>query len=850
MELKEYQQQALATFDRWREELDRAGVESSKRTAALKSVGAEVTPADRNYPALAWKALADKGEVAEGTGPYVSRTDASSRPIPHACLKVPTGGGKTLLAAAALERLNRPTGLTLWMIPTRAIYEQTKAALKNREHPYRQMLERASGGNLKLLEKDDPLSLYDVQNYMCVMLIMLQATNRRQNPDFLRMNRGSGNYLSFFPDSDNPLGQGELLAKYPSLRPESDGPIEQSLRNVIRMCRPVIILDEAHKAYKATIDTVDQIVGTVNRLDPSMVIELSATPDTRVSNLLVDVSGLQLHQEEMIKLPIRVTSETGGDWQHTLTTAHTKLEDLSEAGKTLQHAGGRYIRPIAVVRVERTGKNQRDGDHIHVEDVRDYLIQQRGVAPNEIAVKSSESDELRGVDLLDEYTPIRWIITKAALMEGWDCPFAYVLVMLDNTQSQRALTQLIGRVMRQPNAHRTGRPELDECHVICWSTPVGTAIEQVKHGLEQEGLTGLGDGIIATSGGLTTVQVQMREQWRGKNIFLPKVLHKGISEEWEELDYSRHILPSIDWETIAPPDPQDSLPEPASQDNVAIYLDEVQGIRASMGQSRELSITKTVSPAWFARGLTDIVPNAWQAARITAEFLQRLRVVDVSDVEIFDRRSRYANALREHVKTEVDRLSERVFRAKLGEGDINFDLQSSEYNFRFREEYNLALSDDYSGLMGNTGQQLRLNLFEPMYTQQFDSNLERSFARYLDEQKALHWWHRVAVRQQNQYFVRGWRQDRIWPDFVALGGTSPGETHVLIFETKGEHLKGNDDTIYKEKVLKILEETFNSGASHGQFTIKDGPAKGTFRLIFNESEFAPALDRLNGTYKS
>ena len=90
---------------------------------------------------------------------------------------------------------------------------------------------------------------------------------------------------------------------------------------------------------------------------------------------------------------------------------------------------GRYIRPVAVVRVERTGRDQRDGERIHAEDVREYLVQSLGVPADAVAVKSSELDELRGKDLLSELSPVRWIITKAALMEGWDCPFAYVLVV-------------------------------------------------------------------------------------------------------------------------------------------------------------------------------------------------------------------------------------------------------------------------------------------------------------------------------------------------------------------------------------------------------------------------------------
>ena len=51
------------------------------------------------------------------------------------------------------------------------------------------------------------------------------------------------------------------------------------------------------------------------------------------------------------------------------------------------------------------------------------------------------------MDLLAEGCPVEWIITKAALQEGWDCPFAYILVSLNNTGSQQSMTQLVGRVL-------------------------------------------------------------------------------------------------------------------------------------------------------------------------------------------------------------------------------------------------------------------------------------------------------------------------------------------------------------------------------------------------------------------
>ena len=338
MELKDYQVAALEAFVRWRDALAEARAKSETAIAALEGVGADVPDDVRNYPKSAWQHLAQSGGVAETAGAYASRTDDAGRPIPHVCFKVPTGGGKTLLAAAALERLNRQTGLTLWITPTRAIYEQTKAALRNREHLYRQMLERASGGRVKLLEKEDLFTRADVANYLCVMLLMLPAANRQKGREFLRMFRDSGRYPTLFPDSDDALGDARLLNEYPDLeRTSENGPVKHSLFNVFKMLRPVVVLDEAHKAYGAKKrEANDEFVRSVNRLDPSLVVELSATPNRGISNLLVDITGVELKQEEMIKLPVQVKSSTDDDWHVTLAQAHDELERLDAEGVSLQ----------------------------------------------------------------------------------------------------------------------------------------------------------------------------------------------------------------------------------------------------------------------------------------------------------------------------------------------------------------------------------------------------------------------------------------------------------------------------------------------------------------------------------
>ncbi len=848
LELKMYQLRALENFSRWLEVLEEARNASETAIEALKQAGVDIPDEIRNYPKTAWQKLSETGGVAESSGEYVSRTDAANRPIPHICFKVPTGGGKTLLATAALERLHRQTGLTLWIVPSKAIYAQTKAALWNREHPYRQMLERASGGRVKVLEKDNPFNSNDIANYLCVMLLMLPATNRRKSKEFLRMFRDSGRYPSFFPDDDDILGDARMLNEYPDLECNIEGGlIKHSLFNVFKILRPVVVLDEAHKAYGAKKQASnEEFARSISRLDPSMVIELSATPNRGISNLLVDIEGPDLKKEEMIKLPVQVTSFPNAEWQLTLGQAVDELERLQTEAEAFEHSTSRYIRPIAVVRVERTGKDQRDGERIHAEDVREYLTQNLGVPSDAIRVKSADNDELGRENLLSEFSQVRWIITKSALMEGWDCPFAYLLVMLDNTQAQRAITQLVGRVMRQPHAQLTDRESLNQCYVYCNNTDVGTVVEQVKNGLESEGLTGLGDEVMSASEALQQSEtqrltVQRRDQFRGQDIFLPLVLHKE-GDNWTELDYPSHILPPIDWTAIEPPDPKASAPGSVKRQSATVDVDEAPPIYHA---EQEPYIDKTVKISDFARRLSDILPNQWQAARIAQQMNENLKKNGETEADIYDRRSYLAHVLREHVKDEVENQAEQVFCEKLNKGEIRFDLETGQPNFRMLEHYEIQVRSNDRPLLKRYGESLQLNLFDPVFEQHFDSDLEKRFAYYLDEQQALHWWHRVAVRQQGEYYVQGWKQGRIYPDFVAMAGETSGVPQLLIFETKGEHLLGNPDTEYKRKVLKTLEGAFNTA---GTMRVCDGPAPSIFQLVFSEHEFDEISARIEKVY--
>ena len=259
---------------------------------------------------------------------------------------------------------------------------------------------------------------------------------------------------------------------------------------------------------------------------------------------------------------------------------------------------------------------------------------------------------------------------------------------------------------------------------------------------------------------------------------------------------------------------------------------------------RELFIDTRVQIAWYARRISDVMPNPFRAGRIIQELIRQMYDAGHAAAAIYAQRSPLAAQLRDHVTQAADRQAERVFLAKLANREIRFDLETSDHNHRLtKKPYEILVSDSDS-LLQRYGCPVQLSLFEPVFDRGFNV-LERRFAFYLDEQKALQWWHRVAVRQQGEYYLRGWRRERIWPDFVAMSGETNGKPSVLVFEIKGEHLEGNDDTEYKRQVFTALEKTFNAG----RMTIRNGPAKGAFRLVFDKEGFSDAqtvFDGLNG----
>ena len=555
MDLRKFQEDALESLRLYLDALHEQNESLALYNEFLETQGKP--PDNRDIPDLAWKAMEEKKQVF--VKEHKTRLDGAGRSIPNICFKIPTGGGKTLLAAHSASLINqhyfrRRTGLVLWVVPSESIYRQTMRSFRDGEHPYRMVLDRAAPRRrVRIVDRRKGFAPRDVYDDLTVMLLMLQASNRETKAQ-LRMFRAAGNYMGFFPATDDFLKSREMLGEIPNLdvtwlnrEPdrESNRPffINSSLGNTLRVLRPIIVLDEGHKAYS------EQAMDTINDFNPRFILELSATPDAERSNILVNVPGRRLKDEQMIKLPVQLRNIPKSDWQTTLAGACERLGDLDKQAQKHRAQTGNYIRPMLLVRVERTGADQRKPGIVHAEDAREYLTQEMGFRQDEVRVKSSDANEIADADLMSESCQVRAIITKSALQEGWDCPFAYVLAILDKGRASRALTQMIGRVLRQPYAKTTGVADLDMAHVFCFDQNVNEAAEKIQAGLQKEGLSGIPGSVRSGEGKhMEPFDVSRRELFRDLNILLPRVLHRdGKGDEPRELDYERDILSAVNW---------------------------------------------------------------------------------------------------------------------------------------------------------------------------------------------------------------------------------------------------------------------------------------------------------------
>lgn len=440
--LKDYQRTALESYEAF--------------LRAYRSAG-EATPGTRHASRDAFEACTRAGFGFRV--PYVAPPPLAEADVPVVCLRIPTGGGKTLIGGHAIGRVKRALlpathSLTIWLVPTDAIRAQTLRALRTPGELLHDEL-RTLLGEVAVLDIDEALSVPPavLDSHDTILVATMQAF-KQADTDRLAVYRPNGALMAHFRGVADP---------------------DWSLASALALRRPFVIVDEAHNQGTALA------FDTLARLDPCAVLELTATPDRmhQPSNVLVSVSASTLQTQDMIKLPVDMA--THGDWRIALREAIACLDRLQAAADGERIATGEALRPIMLLQAERQQKDNPDA--MTIDRVREALVRDFNIPPGQIARSASGIDELAVADP----ATLRFVITADKLREGWDWPEAYVLLSFRGSTTQTALEQILGRVLRMPKVTRKQDESLNRAYAFAVSDSISEVARTLRDGLVQAG---------------------------------------------------------------------------------------------------------------------------------------------------------------------------------------------------------------------------------------------------------------------------------------------------------------------------------------------------------------------------
>jgi type III restriction enzyme len=447
MELKSYQANTLRVLRRFFEEARIGG------------------------PKNAYEMLTQEPEQAGRLGRYGGgyRSLGGLPDVPYVCLRLPTGGGKTVLASHSVSIvrdawIEKDWPMTLWLVPTNTIRRQTAEALKNRHHPYRVALDDAFDGRVRVFDIADfnHIRPHDIRDNCCIVVGTIQT---------LRVTNTEGRKVYAHNENMEPHFR-RLADVPPGFETFESGGTKFSFANLMHLHRPLMIVDEAHNAVTGLTREMQA------RVNPCAIVEFTATPRLN-SNILHSVTASELKAQEMVKLPIILAEHDS--WQNAVSGAVAARAALAEAAVR----ESRYLRPIVLFQA------QKRNEEVPVAELKRHLVETEQIPEFRIAVATGDQRGLDGIDLFDPDCPIEHVITVEALKEGWDCSFAYAFCSVARIQSATDVEQLLGRVLRMPYARRRNADALNKAYAFLSEPSFGKAARTlvdklVAMGFEEE----------------------------------------------------------------------------------------------------------------------------------------------------------------------------------------------------------------------------------------------------------------------------------------------------------------------------------------------------------------------------
>ncbi len=350
--------------------------------------------------------------------------------------KSPTGSGKTVMLAQFLRDIVSDPRFVgndvafLWMSKGPTLVEQSK----NKLFEY-----YGGASELELLDIND----LNRKVMTCNSVFFINWEKLKgQSKDVLKIRRDNEQDISF------------------------DGMIEATHEDKRKI---VVIIDEEHLGA----DT-DKALELINGLiKPKIIIRASATPkyEPTLSDLEDKTAGfVRVRREDVVKeglIKEKIIFQTEEDLNQKqfkgmyqdeilLELAYQKREELVKYYKELKLD----INPLVLIQLPNDDRATTETSTVNKQEIVTNYLKKKGVSENNIAIWLSE-DKVNLEDVERNNSSIDFLLFKQAVATGWDCPRASVLVMFREIKNPTFAIQTVGRILRMPLGTHFGKPDLN-----------------------------------------------------------------------------------------------------------------------------------------------------------------------------------------------------------------------------------------------------------------------------------------------------------------------------------------------------------------------------------------------------
>jgi type III restriction enzyme len=369
-------------------------------------------------------------------------------------LSAPTGAGKTVIAAAVIERVlfgdpegshdGDPDAVFLWLTDDPSLNEQTRKKLLEAS-------DRIQPSQLVTLDEG-----FDSPQFERSVVYFLNIQKLGKNSNLVVRKEGRRTNILWDTISDTIRDNG---AHYYLIIDEAhrgtgkrSGDAQTIMQRLMNGSEHVVRAAPVVLGISATPERFDEAVknGHLERVPRKVAVPVAAV---RESGLVKDVLAISYRGEHQ-EMDVTLVRQAAGNLRamDEAWSAYTSSEDEPP------------VRPVLVLQIPPNAGNADVGALLdvcveewealgHRHALAHCLESHTAVEFGPHAVAYVKPQDIQ------DHPAVRLVVFKEALTTGWDCPRAEVMISLRTAKDATYIAQLIGRMVRSPLARRIADPE-------------------------------------------------------------------------------------------------------------------------------------------------------------------------------------------------------------------------------------------------------------------------------------------------------------------------------------------------------------------------------------------------------